>query len=419
LAETIDPQLDRDLDRVAADPKLSGPGSDIFMAQQVPENRRGISLFTIRGIEVRLDYSWFIVFALVLFSLSLGYFPQTYPDQSMQTYWMAGLLATLLFFVSVITHELAHSFMALHSGIKIHEITLFIFGGMARLSEEADDPKTEFKIAIVGPLTSFALAGLFWLIQMAISAERPSIFVAVFGYLAWINVALGVFNLVPGFPLDGGRLLRAFWWWKTGSLVRATRVASDWGKGFAIALMIFGALQIFGGSLVGGLWLIFIGMFLRGMAEASYQDVLLKKSLEGTRVGDVMIRDVVAASADVPVKGLISDYFLRYGYHGFPVRANGRVLGVISLANVKDLTTEEQEGKTAGQVMAPLSGEMIVSPDTPVAEALRKMSEAGLDRLLVMRGDQMLGMITHNGVLRFLEMHNALARPEYSNKEKS
>ena len=380
------------------------------MAEEVARENRGIRLFTIGGIQIRLDYSWFIVFGLVLFSLSAGYFPQAYPRQSTQTYWLTGLLATLLFFFSVITHELSHSFMALRSGIKIHEITLFIFGGMARLSEDANDPKTEFKIAVVGPLTSVILAGLFWLVRAAISGAQPSILAEMFGYLAWINVALALFNLVPGFPLDGGRLFRAFWWWKTGSIVQATRKAADWGKGFAFALMIFGGLQIFTGSLVGGLWLIFIGMFLRGMAEASYQDVLLRKSLEGTRVADVMIRDVVAASADLPVKGLISDYFLRYGYHGFPVRSNGRVLGVISISNVKDLSAEEQDRKTVAQVMSPIGRDMTVSPETSIADALGKMTEKNLGRLLVMRGDEMVGMITQTGVLRFLQIHRLLAR---------
>ncbi|HEX2229550.1 MAG TPA: site-2 protease family protein [Candidatus Binatia bacterium] len=379
------------------------------VAQKASETSRSIGLFTIRGIQVRLDYSWFIVFALVLFSLSLGYFPQTYPDQSVRTYWTTGLLATVLFFLSVITHELSHSFMALHSGIKIHEITLFIFGGMARLSEEANDPKTEFKIAVVGPLTSLVLAGLFWLIQTAVRGDQPSIFVEMFGYLAWINVALAVFNLIPGFPLDGGRLFRAFWWWKSGSLIEATRVASDWGKGFAIVLMIFGGLQIFAGSLIGGLWLIFIGMFLRGMAEASYQNLILKRSLDGTRVEQVMTRDVVSVSPDLPVKGIISDYFLRYGYRGFPVRTNGTVRGVVSLTDIKDLSMEEQDRKTVGDVMAPIKAEMIVTAETPLSEALRKMTEENLGRLLVMSGNQMLGMITQTGVLRYLEIHKALS----------
>ena len=265
-------------------------------AQQVVHTQRGIGLFTILGINVRIDYAWFIVIALVLFSLSLGYFPRTYPGQSSGTYWTTGLLATLLFCLSMITHELAYSFMTLRSGIKIREVTLFIFGGMARLSEPANDPKTEFKIAVAGPLTSFVLAGFFWLVQFVLMGDEPSIFVETFGYLAWINVALAVFNLIPGFPLDGNRLFRAFWWWKSGSVNDAARAASDWGKGFAIVLMIVGGLQIFAGSLVVGLSLIFIGIFLRGMAEASYQNLPLEKSLEGTRVEQASTRDVVSAS---------------------------------------------------------------------------------------------------------------------------
>jgi Zn-dependent protease len=237
----------------------------------------------------------------------LGYFPQVYPNQSNRVYWITGFLATLLFFISVVTHEMSHSFMALRSGVKIHGITLFIFGGMARLSEETDDPRTEFKIAVVGPLTSLMLAGVFWLIQLALRGEQPSILVEMFGYLAWVNLALALFNLIPGFPLDGGRLFRAFWWWKTGSVIDATRLAADWGKGFAIVLMIFGGLEIFAGSLIGGLWLIFIGMFLRGIAEASYHNVLLKQSLEGTRVEQVMTRDIVSVPPELPVSALISD----------------------------------------------------------------------------------------------------------------
>lgn len=264
-------------------------------AKQAVSTQRGIGL-PIQGIEVRLDYPWFIVFALVLFSLSLGYFPQTYPDQSMRTYWMTGLLATLLLFFSIIAHELSHSFIALRSGIKIREITLFIFGGMARLSEQANDPKIEFKIAVAGPLTSLVLAGFFWLIQLVPMGNESSIFGETFGYLAWINIALAVFNSIPGFPFGGNRLFHAFWWWKSGSAIDATRAASEWGKGFAIVLMIFGGLQVFAGSLIGGLSLIFIGIFLRGMTEASYQNLPLEKSLEGARVEQASTRDVVSAS---------------------------------------------------------------------------------------------------------------------------
>jgi len=379
------------------------------MAETETHKGRGLKVATIGGIQIRLDYSWFIVFALVLFSLSAGYFPRAYPGQTTGVYWTTGLIATLLFFFSVIAHELSHSFMAIRSGIKIPEITLFIFGGMARLSEDANDPKTEFKIAIVGPLASFALAFLFWLVRMSIRGEQPSIIVEMFGYLAWINVALGVFNLLPGYPLDGGRLLRSVWWWKTGSVLRATRVASDWGKGLAIALMIFGGLQIFAGGLIGGVWIILIGMFLRGMAEGTYQELALRKSIEGTRAEDVMIRDVVTAPPELTLRRLISDYFLRYGYRGFPVTENGNVLGVISLADVKDLTAEEHAEKKIVELMKPLSNEMLIRPETPLVEALSRMSSTGLGRVLVMRDNRMLGMVTYTGLLRFLEIRRALA----------
>src|SRR5918996_304636 len=233
------------------------------MSSGTHRKHAGIDLFHIRGIQIRLDYSWFIVFVLVLWSLSAGYFPQAYPDQPMSLYWMAGLLAAVLFFLSVITHELSHSFMAIRSGIRIPEITLFIFGGMARLSEDARDPKTELKIAIVGPLTSFALAAVFWLIRSGLTGDQPSILVEIFGYLAWIN-----------------------------------------------------------------------------------------------------------AASDLPIRQLISNFFLHYGYRGFPVTANGKVLGVISLSNVKDMSEDERADKTVGEAMTPLQREMTVAPETSVEEAL-------------------------------------------------
>jgi CBS domain-containing protein len=247
------------------------------------------------------------------------------------------------------------------------------------------------------------------LIQNAIRGDQPSIIVEIFGYLAWINIALAVFNLIPGFPLDGGRVFRAFWWWKTGSMIEATRVASDIGKGFAIVLMILGGVQIFSGALIGGLWLIFVGMFLRGMAEGGYQELVIKKFLEGTRVQEIMIRDVVTTAPDLSLKPLIADYFLRYGYRGFPVMTDGKVLGMISLANVKNLSEQEQADKMVEQVMTPINGAMTILPETSLIEALKKMSQEKVTRLLVMRGDQMMGMITQTGLLRFLEIKRALA----------
>lgn len=379
------------------------------MAEAAAETTRRLKLMTVRGIDVRIDYSWFFIFALVLLSLSAGYFPRAYPDQAQPVYWITGFFATLLFFLSVIIHELAHSLMALRSGIHIPEITLFIFGGVSRLSEDASDPKTEFEIAIVGPLTSFVLAILFGLVYYLLRGTQPSIVVELFGYLSWINIALGIFNLLPGYPLDGGRVLRAFWWWKTGSVVEATRLASDWGKGLAIALMVLGGLQIFAGNLIGGVWIILIALFLRGIAEASYQEVAMRHTIEGARANDVMIRNVITASPDMSLKRAISDLFLRYGYRGFPVTDDSRVLGVISLANVKGLSEEEQEKKSVREVMQPLSSDITLREETPVAEALKRSAQTGSSHFLVLSDDRLVGMVTYTGMLRFMEVRRALA----------
>jgi Zn-dependent protease/CBS domain-containing protein len=362
----------------------------------------------IAGIQITIDASWLVVFILVALSLSMGYFPRQFPGQSVSTYWVAGLLATLLFFGSILVHELAHALMARRAGIHTPEITLFIFGGVARLSAEARDAKTEFRIAIVGPLTSFALALLFWGLSQALETDQPSLPGAVLSYLTWINVALGVFNLIPGFPLDGGRVLRAFLWHRYGSLTVATRTASDIGKGFALVLMFFGGIQIFTGSLLGGLWLIFIGMFLRGMAEGGYQEVVLRQALAGVAVQDVMTQNVVRVPPDLSTSRLLSEYFLRYGYHGFPVAQNGKVSGVVSLEDVQHIPEDKRSTTTVEQIMQPLSDRTTIVPQAPLTDALSKMAHEGSGRLLVMQDAMLHGMITKTGLLRFLEIKRIL-----------
>jgi Zn-dependent protease/CBS domain-containing protein len=371
--------------------------------------RRGVPLFKIAGIQIRLDFSWFIIFILVVVSLSAGYFPQQFPDQHPLNYWFAGLIATLLFFSSILVHELAHSLMAMRAGIHIPEITLFIFGGVARLSEEASDAKTEFKIAIVGPFTSFALALIFWGLQRGLQSGQPSLTVAVLQYLVWINVAVGIFNLIPGFPLDGGRVLRAILWHRSGSLTQATRTSADIGKGFAVVLMVFGGLQIFAGSLIGGLWLIFIGMFLRGMAEGGYQEVAIRQSLSGVSAQEIMIDDVVSVSPDLSLERLVHDYFLRYGYRGFPVVQDGKVLGLISIMHMQGIADDQRRSMTVKDAMLPLEERMIITPKFPLTDALKRMTQEGLNQLLVMQDNTLQGIVTKTGVLRFLEIKRILA----------
>jgi len=381
-------------------------------SQEAEEGKKAavgrVHLFEISGIKINIDYSWLIIFVLVLWSLSSGYFPRYYPNHSTQLYWIAGLVGTLLFFSSILVHELSHSLTAVRSGIQIPEITLFIFGGVARLSQEPTSAATEFKIAVAGPLSSFALAGIFWAITAALQGHAQSLIVAVFEYLAWINLALAIFNLVPGYPLDGGRILRAVVWWKTGSIARATRWAADIGKGFAWALMIFGGVQIFAGALIGGLWLLFIGMFLRGVAAAGYQEVMMKQSLEGVRVKEVMVENVVSTSPDLPLDDLTDKFFLRYGHGGFPVVEQGRPVGLVSLSDIGNISPEERRTKTVRDVMNPLNAELEIDPNASLVEALKKMAQRGVGRLLVMDRDRMAGMITKTGLLRFLEIKRIL-----------
>lgn len=368
----------------------------------------GIGLGRIAGIRISLDPSWFIIFALVLLALATGYFPRYYPGQETQTYWIAGLLATLLFFASVLIHELSHSLVAIRAGIQIPEITLFIFGGIARMSQEPTNPRTELRIALAGPLSSFALAIIFRVLQMVMAGLAPTLVVAVFEYLAWINLALGVFNLIPGFPLDGGRIFRAAWWWRTGSLTRATKIASDLGKGFAAALMLLGALQIFAGALINGLWLLFIGIFLRGMSARGYEELIIRQALEGMAVREVMIREVVSVPPDITLTQLIHDYFLHHTFRGYPVVREGQVVGLVSITAVGQIPLEARDTTRVEEVMLPVGDNLVVDGEASLAEALRQLTQEGVGRLLVMDRGRLAGLITKTGLLRFVQLKQIL-----------
>jgi Zn-dependent protease/CBS domain-containing protein len=375
-----------------------------------PGRRPGFSLGRLGGIEIRLDYSWLLLFGLILVSLSVGYFPRAAPGREATAYWIAGLLGTLLFFASILVHELSHAVMARRAGIPVPAITLFLLGGVSEMEEEAGTPAAEFRIAVVGPLTSFALAGLFWGVARLLPGE--SLATAVVLYLAFINAALGVFNLLPGFPLDGGRVLRALVWWRTGSVRRATRTAAHVGKGLALGLMVLGALQILvAGALVGGLWLVLIGLFLRGMAEAGYQSLVLAQALEDATVADVAATDLVAVSPRTSIRELIDGYLLEHGHRAFPVVEDGVVHGLISVSELKGLPVEQREATTVRERMIPLSEQICVAPDATLRDALQQLAFAPGGRLLVMRDGRLLGMLTRSGLARFVEIREAVGTP--------
>lgn len=388
---------------------MDGQSDTATPAAEVGKSRGGIDLFRIAGIQIAIDYSWIVIFLLVLWSLSAGYFPSQYPGYGLGSYVAVGLLATLLFFASVLVHELSHATVANSMGENVRRISLFIFGGMAHLSGEPKSPRAEFRIAVVGPLTSLALGLLFWLVARgAAAAGVEPLWAAAFHYLGIINVALAVFNLLPGFPLDGGRLLRAYFWQRTGSLRTATARAADWGKGIAVGLMVLGGLQIFSGALVGGLWLIFIGMFLRAAASAGYYGVVVEHALGQTLVRDIMVIDPVVIDRGATVAEAIEDHFLRHGYGGFPVTSNGRVEGLVSLAMVRQCPPAERAQRSVVDIMRPLDASLKIGPTATVAEALRQMEEVNTGRLVVVSGERCLGLITRSGITRFVQMKTQL-----------
>jgi Zn-dependent protease/predicted transcriptional regulator len=374
-----------------------------------PKQRQEIDLFKVAGVQIAIDYSWLIIFALVLWSLSAGYFPELHPGYPGVEYWMVGLVATLLFFASIVTHELAHAVVANHLGQPVERISLFIFGGMAHLGHEPTSARDEFKIAAVGPLTSFVLGAFFLAIPHVFGLnESFPMWASVFDYLGFINFALGLFNLLPGFPLDGGRILRATFWARSGDFRQATARAAGWGRGIAYGLIFLGALQIFSGSLIGGLWLIFIALFLKGAASASYQSIVMEQVLGSVTVSDLMVRDPITIDAATTVADAIHDHFMRHGYGGYPVIDNGRVAGLIALSHVRDCPVEERARKRVGDIMRPLDPAIVIAPGAPASKALRQMAEADCGRLLVMDQDRLVGLLSRSGVAHFIMLRSQL-----------
>jgi Zn-dependent protease len=376
------------------------------------ERKGGVDIFKVAGIQVAIDYSWLFIFALILWSLSSGYFPVEYPGYSTGSYWLVGLVATILFFGSVLAHELCHAAMGNRLGEGVHRITLFIFGGMAELEHEPRNGIDELKIAAVGPLSSLVMAGIFRLIAGVIAATpATALWGSVFSYLAFINLALALFNLLPGFPLDGGRLLRAALWIHWGDLRRATAAAADWGNTIAWGLMALGALQIFAGGLIGGLWLMFIGLFLRSAASSGYRNMIVESVLSGAHVRDIMVRDPIVIGPDETVADAIENYFLRYGFGGFPVVADGKVMGVVTLAQVRDCSASERASVRVSDAMQPLDHTIEIAPGASVMDAIRQMGRENAGRLLVVDQGKLVGLITRTGVTRYVHSKTQLSAP--------
>ncbi len=372
---------------------------------------RGISLFKVLGIRISIDFTWFIAFILFAWSLAYGYFPSEVPGLKKSTYLVMGAISSLFIFVSVLIHELAHSYTSNRLGLRIKEITLFIFGGVAHLTREPDDAMTEFKIAVAGPAASAVLAVVFTILKKVVggAVDAPAL-VGVIGFLAMLNMVLLVFNLIPGFPLDGGRVLRALWWARTGDIKTATSVASGIGKSFALFLIFMGFLQMLSGYFIQGLWALLIGLFLQQAAESSYRQLMVKMALEGLRVKDMMTRDVVTVREDQLLSEVVEDYFFTHHFTSFPVVSNGTVVGLLTLNDVRRIGKDRWHDTTVGEAMERFTPEMVLHPNDSAQHALTKMVTEGVGRYLVVDDTgRLIGILSRRDIMKTMELKKTLS----------
>ncbi len=365
----------------------------------------GFRLGRLFGFEIRIDASWFVIFFLVLWTLAQSVFPQRHPGLDTGVYLAMALSAAILFFVSVLLHELAHSGVARSCGIEVEGITLFIFGGVARTRSEPQTPRDEFLITVVGPLSSLAIGLAFYVIAwLGRNIGAPTALIGVASYLGLVNFVLAIFNLVPGFPLDGGRIFRSIVWHVTGDIRKATRWASTTGRIFGLSIAALGLFALFAGSFIGGIWFILIGWFLAQAAEASYRQLIVRRILEEARVRDAMTREPETIWPDLTLRQLVDDYFLRRRFNAFPViDREGQLRGMITLGQVKDTERERWGSATVGDVMRGMEETPVLHPDDSLAEGLSRMEDSGVGRALVVVDGRLVGVISRGDVSQWLQ----------------
>jgi Zn-dependent protease/CBS domain-containing protein len=368
--------------------------------------KKGIKLFSIFGIRITLNYSWFIIFALIVYSLAEGYFKTSLPQMSRAAIWIAALVTTILLFVSVLFHELCHSLLAKVNGIETKGISLFIFGGLAHISEEPEEAKTEFKIAIAGPASSLFLAAIFLVYAAVLKIFfETSIAGSILYYLFLINVLLAIFNLIPGFPLDGGRILRAFLWHRTGDCNKATIIACKVGKGFALGLIILGFYSIFTGQMFNGFWFVFIGLFLRQAAVENLRLATIYQSLKGTTVKELIECNTKNVSHEETINDVATNYFLKYRLTSFPVVEGKSFKGMISLSDIQNIPRMKWNKVNVKNVMTHANNEDIIHYNKEAVAALKKMLHTGKASLAVLndKGEYM-GVVNRRDIMALFKI---------------
>ena len=362
---------------------------------------QSVRLTTIRGIKVGLHYSWFIIFFLITFSLTTR-FASEHPHWTTVEHYTVAIATSLLFFGSIFLHELAHSFVALAKGIPVRSITLFAFGGVAQIGREPDRPLTEFQIAIAGPIASALLAVGFWFVSH-LAGDQFEHVAALGGWLASINLMLAVFNLVPGFPLDGGRVLRAVLWHFTGSFAKATRIAAGSGQLVGYGIILGGIWTgLITGSWFSGLWLAFIGWFLLNAAQESVLQVSVQSALSGLVAEDIMTRDCPTVSGRMSLAELVQEHILKTGQRCFVVAEGRQLEGLVTLHQIKAVPQSRWAEVSVGEAMTPVAKLRMVAPETPISEVLQTMEGGDINQVPVVKDGQFVGMITRDHILRVL-----------------
>jgi Zn-dependent protease/CBS domain-containing protein len=375
-------------------------------------------LLRVFGIDILVHWSWLAIFALLTWWLSQGFFKDTYEDWTARERWIAAAVSALAFFASILLHELAHSLVAKREGLPVKSITLFIFGGVSALGGEPETPGQEFRVAIVGPMVSFVLAALFGCIALVAhladyGGEPPS---AVILYLSIINFAVGVFNMLPGYPLDGGRVLRAGLWLRGRNLLVATRRASAAGSVLGFVLIAFGVVSILAGNFVGGAWFIVIGWFLRNVSDASYRQLLYRSTLGGTKVGDLVNRDFVAVPPDTLLNVVVLDYMLSRGQRSVAIVGGQELLGLVTLHDLRQVPREEWEATSVFKAMTPREKLFQVDVRQDVTEALEIMARENVHQLPVIEDGLFVGFITRADVLRLMQLRSEIGEAQTADR---
>ena len=369
-----------------------------------------IKIARIFGIPIEINYSWIIIVVLVTWTLATGYYPVYTPAQTAVVYWSAAVISTLLLFGSLLLHELSHSFVAIRNNIPIKKISLFIFGGVAQMEKEPDTSIVELKIAIAGPLCSLFIALICFAALIALNGVNiHPIVPSMLAYIAIVNTSIVIFNSIPGFPLDGGRIFRAVIWRFNDNLKKATRIATYSGQLFSYTIILASLYFLFWQhDFLSGIWLLVLGLFLHEAADMSYQQLILKKALVGVPVKDVMSKDVIAVSPDLPLDKLVNEYFFKHRYMGFPVVESGILKGIVTLHNVKEIPNERWPSTKTSEAMTQVREDLMVCPEADCLEALLQVTRSGLGRLLVVEKGSLQGIITQRNLVKLFEIKTHL-----------